>query len=59
MSPAVVIALVAAIICSALMVSLAAWRIGRIGDRRDFAFLGALAAILLVALVCLASGALA
>jgi hypothetical protein len=34
-----------------------AWRIGRIGGRRDFAFLGALATILLAFLVCLASGA--
>lgn len=43
---------------SAATVPVLAWRIGRIGDRRDFSVLGIGGAILCAALVCLFAGAI-
>jgi len=43
---------------SAVAVAVIAWRIGRIGDRRDFSILGMGGAILCAALVCLFAGAI-
>lgn len=44
---------------SAAAVAIFSWRIARIGDRRDFSFLGAGGAILCAALFCLFAGGIA
>ena len=59
MPPVVSMILAAALVLSALAFALSAWRIGRIADRGDFAWLGAFGAIIVAGLSWLVLGALA